>query len=200
MLSRLQHLVEGLFESSAGAFKRAGLSPNSITILGFLFTVATFLLYSRGLRALWEQAGAILTLLAASYFDALDGALARRYRLVSNFGGILDSVLDRLGELFLYSGLAVGGLVDYRLAFWALSASFMVSYVRARGEAGGVPMKGVGVAERPERLLILLVSTLSQLAYDQSLTWGALLVALLASLTVLERIYRIRSVVSRGSV
>ncbi len=200
MLSRLQHFVEGFFGSSAGVFKRAGLSPNSITILGFLLTIITFLLYSSGLRAPLEQGGAIVSLIAASYFDALDGAMARRYHLVSNFGGILDSVLDRVGELFLYSGLAVGGLVDYRLTIWALSASFMVSYVRARAEAGGVVMKGVGIAERPERLLILLVSTILQIGYGQSLTWGVLVVALLASLTVLERLYRIGSVVSRSPV
>lgn len=199
MLSRLQHLVEGFFESSASLFKRVGLSPNSITVLGFALTVATFLFYSRGLQVGWEQAGAFSTLLLASYFDALDGAMARRYQLVSRQGGILDSILDRLGELFLYSGLALGSLVDFRVALWALSASFMVSYVRARAEADGIAMKGVGIAERPERLLILIVSTLFQPFYQGSLMWGTVLIAVLASLTVLERVYRIRSYVSRDT-
>lgn len=199
MLSGLQHVVEGFFESSAGLFKKAGLSPNSITVLGFVLTVATFLFYSRGLRVGWEQAAAIITLLVASYFDALDGAMARRYRLVSKLGGILDSILDRLGELLLYSGLAIGSLVDFRVALWALSASFMVSYVRARAEADGLPMKGVGIAERPERLLILIVSTLFQPFYRDSLMWGTVLIAVLASLTALERVYRIRSYVSRDA-
>lgn len=196
MLSRVQHIVEGFFESSAGLFKRAGLSPNSVTVLGFVFTLAASLFYARGLRFAWEQAGAFSTLLLAGYFDALDGALARRYRLVSKFGGILDSVLDRLGELFLYSGLAIGNLVDFRLALWALSASFMVSYLRARAEASGIVMKGVGIAERPERLLILIVSTLFQPVYPGSLSWGTLLIALLASLTLLERTYKVRSSLS----
>ncbi len=40
-------------------------------------------------------------LLVASYFDALDGAMARRFQLVSKTGGILDSVLDRIGEMVL---------------------------------------------------------------------------------------------------
>ena len=193
MLSRVQHIVEGFFESSAGLFKKVGLSPNLVTVLGFVFTLAAFLFYARGLRFAWEQAGAFSTLLLAGYFDALDGALARRYRLVSKFGGILDSVLDRLGELFLYSGLAIGNLVDFRLALWALSASFMVSYLRARAEASGIVMKGVGIAERPERLLILIVSTLFQPVYPGSLSWGTLLIALLASLTLLERTYKVRS-------
>lgn len=196
MLSRVQHIVEGFFESSAGLFKRAGLSPNSVTVLGFVFTLAASLFYARGLQFTWDQAGAFSTLLLAGYFDALDGALARRYHLVSKFGSILDSVLDRLGELFLYSGLAIGNLVDFRLALWALSASFMVSYVRARAEADGIVMKGVGIAERPERLLILIVSTLFQSLYQVSLSWGTLLIAILASLTLLERLYRVKSHVS----
>src|SRR3989337_1553655 len=196
MLSRVQHLVEGFLESSAGLFKRAGLSPNSVTVLGFVFTLAASLFYARGLRFAWEQAGAFSTLLLAGYFDALDGALARRYSLASKFGGILDSVLDRLGELLLYSGLAIGNLVDFRLALWALSASFMVSYLRARAEASGIVMKGVGIAERPERLLILLVATILQPLYPASLFWGVLLIAVLASVTVAERVYRIGSAVS----
>ena len=196
MLSRFQHAVEGLFESSAGFFKRAGLSPNSITILGFVFTLATFLFYWRGLRYGWEIAGALLTLLLASYFDALDGAMARRYHQTSRLGGVLDSVLDRLGEMFLYSGLAIGDLVDFRIVLWALSASFMVSYVRTRAEAEGLRMKGVGIAERPERLLILIASTILQLFYPESLTWGTLSIAVLASLTVIERVYRVRASVT----
>lgn len=196
MLSRIQHLVEGFFESSAGIFKRAGLSPNSVSVLGFALALVTFFFYLDGLRSGLEKAGAVLALLLASYFDALDGAMARRYGLVSKMGGILDSILDRVGELFLYSGLAAGGLVDFRLALWVLSASFMVSYARARAEAEGVVMKGVGIAERPERLLILLVATILQPLYPASLFWGMLLIAVLASVTVAERVYRIGSAVS----
>ncbi len=194
MLSRLQHLVEGFFESSAGIFRKAGLSPNAVTVAGFLLTVAVFLLYVAGLRSGFEIAAAAVLLLLASYFDALDGAMARRYRLGSVKGGILDSVLDRTGEFFLYAGVAVGGIVDFRLALWALSASFLVSYIRARAEAGGMVMKGVGIAERPERMIILLAATIFQFAYGSSLAWGVSIIAVLSSITVIERAYRVSSV------
>ena len=133
---------------------------------------------------------AVVSLVLSGYFDALDGAMARRFRLVTQTGGVLDSILDRIGEISIYSGLAVGGLVDFRLALWALSAALMVSYVRARDEIEGVTMKGVGIAERPERLLVLLVATiLAPISKNDALGWGMGLIAVLASATVLERVY-----------
>lgn len=72
----------------------------------------------------------------------------------------------------------------------------MVSYIRARVEVEGRTLKGVGLAERPERLLILLVSTILFPLYRNSLVWGVGLVALLASFTVAERLYRAVRVLS----
>ncbi|TMI26672.1 CDP-alcohol phosphatidyltransferase family protein [Candidatus Bathyarchaeota archaeon] len=190
MLSRLQFLVEGFFEWSAGVFKKAGLSPNSITFLSFILAVITSALYAAGLSPMVLWFAAVVSLVLSGYFDALDGAMARRFRLVTQTGGVLDSILDRIGEISIYSGLAVGGLVDFRLALWALSAALMVSYVRARAEIEGVTMKGVGIAERPERLLVLLVATiLAPISKNDALGWGMGLIAVLASATVLERVY-----------
>ncbi len=190
MLSRLQYFVEGFFESSATVFKKAGLSPNFITILGFALTLLTSFVYYQWFSSALTWLAASVLLLLASYFDALDGAMARRFLKVSRLGGILDSVFDRIGEIALYTGIALGGLVDFRLCFWALSAALMVSYVRARVEVEGIKLKGVGIAERPERLLILLVSTFLNSLYGGSLGWGIGLVAVLSSITVVERVYR----------
>ena len=99
MLSRLQYLVEGFFESSAVLFRNAGLSPNLTTLVGFGLTVAAGLLYYGGLSSTSTWLVAWVLLLAASYFDAVDGAMARRFKLVSRTGGVLDSVLDRIGEM-----------------------------------------------------------------------------------------------------
>ncbi len=188
MLSRLQYLVEGLFESSAVLFHNAGFTPNGATSVGFVLTLAAALFYYGGISTTSTWLFAWVLLLVASYFDALDGAMARRFQLVSRTGGILDSVLDRIGEIILYSVIGLGGLVDFWICLWALSASLMVSYVRARVEVEGVKLKGVGIAERPERLLILLVSTILNPFY-QVLMWGVLLIAVLASVTVVERVY-----------
>ena len=197
MLSRIQYLVEGAFQSSARIFNRAGFSPNSLTLIGFAFTLASTVFYASGLSG-WAWQGCVVGLLLAGYFDAVDGAMARKYGRVSRVGGVLDSVLDRVGEIGLYAGLAIGELVSVWLAIWALSAALMVSYVRARVSAEGVTLKGVGIAERPERLLIVLVATIFWPASHSLLSGGILLVALLSSVTVVERVYRASKVLGGG--
>ena len=198
MLSKLQYLVEGFFESSAGIFSRVGLSPNLTTLIGFALTFLTSLFYYGGLSSALTWFAAWFLLMVAGFFDALDGAMARRFRQVSRTGGILDSVLDRIGEMALYSAIGLGGLVDFRICLWALCAALMVSYVRARVEVEGVKLKGVGIAERPERLLILLVSTILNPVYGV-LAWGVLLIAVLASITVGERVYAASRYLSLGA-
>src|SRR5712692_846128 len=198
MLSRLQYLVEGFFESSATIFYRARFTPNITTSIGFILTVGSAFFYYAKLSLVSGWLAAWILLMVASYFDAIDGAMARRFQVVSRTGGVLDSVLDRVGEMVLYSFIALSGLVDLRICLWALGASLMVSYVRARVEVEGVKMKGVGIAERPERLLILLLSTILNPFYGL-LTWGVLLIAVLASITVVERVYAASRHLSLGT-
>jgi len=202
MLSKIQYLVEGHFQQAAAAFNKTGFTPNSVTALGFLLTLIASLFYSTGLGTVWLIWGAVLGLLTGAYFDAVDGAMARRYHQISKMGGILDSVLDRVGEIALYAGLAIGSLVPGWLSLWALSASLMVSYVRARVDVEGVKLKGVGLAERPERLLILLIATIFAPFHSLSVGFGVSLIALLSTVTIVERLYRARVVLSgsgRGS-
>ena len=137
-----------------------------------------------------------MALLTGAYLDAVDGAMARRYHQTSKMGGILDSVLDRFGEVVLYAGIFIGGLVPGWLALWALSASLMVSYVRARVDVEGVKLKGIGLAERPERLLILLITTILAALNYPSFLFGIGLIALLSMVTIVERLYRTRTLLS----
>ena len=195
MLSRIQFLVEGFFQSSSRLFHRAGLSPNGLTSIGFILSIVASFLYWGGLSG-WEWGSAILVLVLASYFDAVDGAMARKYSKVSRFGGVLDSVLDRISEIALYAGLLAGGLVPVWVGLWALTASLMVSYVRARVSLEGVTLKGVGIAERPERLLILMLATLLWPLSSGILYGGVLLIAVLASFTVVARVRRAYRVLS----
>jgi archaetidylinositol phosphate synthase len=196
MLSKIQYLVEGHFQLAAGAFNKAGFTPNTVTAVGFLLTLVASLLYSIGLGTAWLIFGAVLALLVGVYLDAVDGAMARRYHQISKMGGILDSILDRVGEIALYAGLAIGSLVPGWLALWALSASLMVSYVRARVDVEGVKLKGVGLAERPERLLTLLFATILAAFSAFSLEFGVTFIALLSTVTIVERLYRTRVVLS----
>ena len=151
--SRLSALFE---EPAARLFAGLGVSADAITLGGLLVAGVSAYLVSVGLLL----AGG-LTLLGSGIFDLLDGAVARQTGKVTKFGGLLDSVADRVAE----SGLLLGVLVFYIdqsyavgivLAYVALAVSFLVSYVRARAEGLGVSFKG-GVMTRAERVASLAV-------------------------------------------
>jgi len=133
-------------------------------------------------------ASAGILLLLSGLLDATDGAMARTYGQVSDFGAFLDSVFDRISEIIVYGSLVYSGLVDWAIGLAALSGSLMVSYARARAEQLGSEMKGIGIAERPERLLILIVAT-----FVGQLNAGVLLIALLSAATVIQRIMHAKS-------
>jgi len=165
-----------------------GLKPNHITLMSFCCSLAAALSFVLVAEHPLKGISACILLLLSGLFDATDGTMARLYGEESHFGAFLDSVLDRISEILVYWGLVYSRLVDWSVGLAALSGSLMVSYARARAEQLGSEMKGVGIAERPERLLILAVAAL----IDQ-LNAGVILIALLSAITVLQRIKHARS-------
>ena len=95
----------------------------------------------------------------------LDGQVARLGNMVSRFGALYDSVLDRYCELFTLGALSYclimnGYIVGALIAFVALVGSIMVSYVRARAEGVGLECK-VGFMQRPERVVVTALGCLA---------------------------------------
>ena len=157
------------------------IHPNAITAAGFAVAAAAAYLLAEGL--LWQGG---IVMLAGAALDMYDGAVARLGGKESTFGAMLDSVLDRLGEIAVLFGLLVFYVrgaddVGAYLAFGALAASLMVSYLRARSEGLGVP-GDVGLMGRPERIVVLGAGLL--LGYP---AWALGIIAALGSLTVVQR-------------
>lgn len=200
MLTKVKEKVQSciLFEAKL-AFK-AGLTPNQISALGVIFALVSGFSYwfsaslsSQG--SLWKVfiIFAALSILISGFCDALDGALARLYGHTTSFGGFLDSLLDRYADSAIYFGLMMGGLCDMSWGIAALVGSLLVSYARARSEAAGVKMETVGIAERAERLLIIVLGSLLSLLWREAPRWSIILLALLTNFTVLQRAIYFRS-------
>ena len=153
--------VRGLATPIATALGRLGLSPNALTLIGFLGTcVAAVAAASHW----WLAAGVLV--LAFGIFDLFDGTLARATGRATKLGAFLDSTFDRAGEGIVYVGIAAGCLaVDFAFgaiaAMTAMTASFMVSYTRAKAEslgfAAGTGIASIGLAPREVRLAILSI-------------------------------------------
>lgn len=165
---------------------RMGLSPGKVTVIGLLLSGATAYLLSVGQ---FVEGG--LLLLLASALDMADGALARLQGRATAAGALLDSSADRISEAVVFLGLLVFyisplSIPEVLLIFLALVGSFMVSYLRARGEGLGVDSK-VGVMTRPERVVVLAVGLLiGQVAVALGI------IAALSYITSLHRFWHIQ--------
>ena len=160
------------------------VSPNSLTITGFLLSLAASTILMRDIFL-----GAVLILVSGA-FDILDGVVARSNHKVTPFGAFLDSVLDRYSDAAMYLGLALN-LLNHQnttgafLSVIALIGSLLISYTRARAEGLGWSCT-IGLMERPERIIVLTLGALG--GFIMPALW---LLAVLTHLTAAQRVHHI---------
>ncbi|MBV9773740.1 MAG: CDP-alcohol phosphatidyltransferase family protein [Gemmatimonadetes bacterium] len=183
----------GLIRPMMDAMVRHRVHPNVITTVGFLVTVAAGVAFFLG----HLRTGGTL-IIVGGICDIFDGYVARGTGLASAFGSFYDSTLDRISEIVVFLGifsLYSGGHPDmgppsmvYVVAL-ALAGSLMVSYTRARAEGLGIDCK-VGVMQRPERIVLLGLSTMffGTMWNGAVLTWVLIAMALLTNFTAVQRI------------
>ena len=120
-----------------------------------------------------------------SGFLICDGSVARVMKKATTRGAFLDSNLDKVSEALIFIAIAIGGLSNPILAMIALSTSILVSYLRARAESLGIELKGIGVGERAERLLILAICGL--IPISGSIQWGVIIIILISAFSFIQR-------------
>ena len=210
-------------EPIARVFGRLGLTPNTLTLIGFgIAVVGAYFAANRS----WLVAALVVAL--GAIFDMFDGALARATNATSRFGAFMDSVFDRAGEAAVYVGIAVGlgavqgaisvaplvldGVVGPVLAMSAMAAAFMVSYTRAKSESlgftPGTGMANVGLAPREVRTVILVLALLLAGTFGMSFPgsmpagatpvppmWWFVVVGCLGLITILATVTTIQRIV-----
>jgi len=159
-------------------------SPTAWTISGLVFSLLAGAFFSRGGELYGMVAG--LMVLVSGFLDVVDGSVARATNTVSKRGAFLDSNLDRIGEVAIYFGILLGNYASPTLVLLAITLSLLVSYARAKADALQVNLAGVGIGERSERLLVIVVASLLGLV-----SWGVILVVVLAGITFVERVVRV---------
>lgn len=198
----LRRRFEGILNRIALALLKMRVTPNASTLFALLLSLGAGALYAYGggPQGRWPIWGAVLMLLSSGFFDAMDGAIARMGGGETKFGGFLDSVLDRYADAAVIIGVSVGfreNVTGIDTIYWgliALTGSIIVSYTRAKAESLGVSLKDVGLAERPERILIIAVTSLALLPQI-----GVILLAFLSNVTVLQRGIAVHRGFKRGS-
>lgn len=131
-----------------------GVSPNLITFFGTSISLFAGILFYFGKTFF----GGIFVILSG-LMDIIDGQVAKISEKGTRFGEVLDSSLDRYSEIFIYAGISLfffrkGDILTSFITIFALLGSILVSYVKARAEGAGIPLKG-GFFQRAERFVLI---------------------------------------------
>lgn len=161
MLNRFARaLFTRIFRPIAAFLVRRGVSPDVVTFVGTLGVAGAALGFYPFGEFFWGTV--VITLFVFS--DLIDGTMARMTDRSSRWGAWLDSTLDRVGDAAVFGGIALyyagdgDDLLLCGLAIYGLATGALVSYARARAEGLGMTAD-VGITERADRLVIVLVAT-----------------------------------------
>ena len=188
-------LFAAIFRPIALFLVRRGVSPDTVTIFGTLGVMAGSLVFYPLGQLFWGTV--LITVFVFS--DIVDGLMARQLNRKGPWGAFLDSFLDRVGDSSVFVGIVIWfftGGANPAIAVSALIClvlSSLVSYSKARAEGLGLTAN-VGIAERSERLVVVLVATgLVGLGIPDWVLLAVLLLLAVASLvTVFQRVFTIR--------
>jgi len=184
-------LAERFTTPTARILSKTGVTPNTLTVMGFLVSVAAGVLIATG----YFLAGGLVVLLAGA-FDLLDGPLARTTGKTSKFGGFLDSTLDRLSEAAVLAGILAyyafhEGTWESLLAYGCFVGSVMVSYLRARAEGLGVKCE-VGIFTRVERVIVMSIGLIVGQWVGLAIPVMLGIITVLAFFTVAQRLIHVQ--------
>jgi CDP-diacylglycerol--glycerol-3-phosphate 3-phosphatidyltransferase len=191
-LAETRHkLAERFTTPAARILSKTGVTPNTLTVLGFLVSVAAGVLVAKG----YFLAGGLVVLFAGA-FDLLDGPVARATGKTTKFGGFLDSTLDRLSEAAVIGGILAyyafnEGTWESLLAFGCFVGSVMVSYLRARAEGLGIKCE-VGIFTRAERVIVMSIGLIVGQWVDLAIPIMLGIITTLAFITVGQRLVHVQ--------
>ena len=192
----VRHIARAIHTVSKGRIR-----PNDITIAGLIMHIPI-----AALIAFDHPYWAAGLLVVFGLFDTLDGELARLQNRVSDIGGLLDTVTDRVKELLLYAGILYlfaansASATVLLMTMLACGASLITPFVKAKGEAIIATyghelsydklnrMFGGGILPYEVRIIALIIGLLLGMAV---LPWIVAAIAVLATFTMIERLLAI---------
>jgi len=194
LLTRVKSLSDERLASIGKGLQRIGLTPNRLSMMGLIFIlIAAWFLFNE------EILPGLVFIGLGGIADVLDGMVARTTNQRTVRGGFLDSMIDRYADTLIIGAMLLGGWLETLKVgswewdpissisgdFWALGAlsgALLTSYSRAAAERLGVKQEGIGLIERPERMVILIIGLLIQ-----QITPVLVVLTVLGHFTVLQR-------------
>ena len=195
MMERFRAFFTKVISPIAHLLIRLGVSPDVVTLVGTLgVSAGALVFFPQGMLLT-----GVLVITAFVFSDLVDGHMARSTGRVSKFGAFWDSTLDRIGDGAIFIGLALyfaweePSRLYLVLSLVCLLMGAVTSYARSRGETLGFDVK-VGIAERADRLVAILVLTGLSAIFDLPVLLHIALwaLAIASTITVLQRVWTVR--------
>jgi len=186
MFGKLREKYQKAIAPVGSLLSKTGISPNMITLISLFVSSLSCYAYLSGRPV----EGAVLVLLMG-VVDMFDGAVARASNRVTRFGATFDHVIDRYAEFLIVLGIVLGRYAEWLWGFFALFSMLMASFTRAKAESvGGLKSCTVGIAERQEKLLIVIGASVATpwLPNIKILNYAMILIGILSSITVVQRL------------
>lgn len=179
------------------AISSTSIRPVHLTFTSLLLALVSAFSYylSRENVYLCLLGGGLLIL--SGFLDALDGAVARKKKMETPIGAFLDSTLDKIGESAVFIGLIASGVVSPLWGSLALASSILISYTRSRAETLNVDLKGVGLMERAERIVLLVIASFLEPFFKNAINLSMILLTFLSLYTLIHRILYVSGTLSQ---
>ena len=178
--------------------KISPLGPMGISLLSLITALTagySFYIGDLGLNKIYLLLGSLMVFLTA-VFDALDGIVARERNLSSKRGDLVDHTLDRVADIIIVGGIALGPLVDITIGFSAIIGILMLSYMGTQAQAVGAGREYAGLLGRADRLVVLAIVPVIQY-FDQGygdLNYMSLMCYTFAIICTMSAIYRFQRI------
>lgn len=183
MLARYRTTYQRVFLGLGSLMARTRIPPNGFTLLSLVPAMVAGYLYYSG-----DIIGGFVFVLVTALFDVIDGSVARATGRTSVYGKVLDHSIDRYAEFILIGGIAIGPLASPFAGFFAISGMVMASYVRSKAESEGAKNVDMGLMDRAEKLILVLLGSLIALYYGNALEYVLIIVGALSHVTVAQRL------------
>ena len=199
MLTKLKEKVQKMLSAQAKAAHNIGLTPNVVSLIGISLAFLSAVLYAEWQNNKFFLFLATIFFLFSGFCDVLDGIIARMYNETTRFGGFFDSLLDRYSDAVVYIGIILGKLCTPLWGLMALIGSLLVSYTRARAEAIGIMMQSIGLAERAERMLIIIFVSFVAVFLQSKIVinFGIIILAVITNITVIQRGFHVYNITKK---
>ena len=178
--------------------KISPLGPMGISLLSLITALTagySFYIGDIDSNKIYLLLGSLMVFLTA-VFDALDGIVARERNLSSKRGDLVDHTLDRVADIIIVGGIALGPLVDITVGFSSIIGILMLSYMGTQAPAVGAGREYAGLLGRADRLVVLAIVPVIQY-FDEgygNLNYMTLMCYVFAIVCILSAIYRFQRI------